>query len=96
MSHVPAVARAGAGLEDSIHTLQLLSKRSAHVRLPVLAGHGFRPVEVEQRCTDGLHTQCGVNFFILDSRRVFAPAPWVLGPQLRAHQHLELGDTTKS
>ena len=23
-------------------------------------------------------TQCGVNCFILDSRRVLAPAPWIL------------------
>ena len=28
-----------------------------------------------------LQTQCGVNFFILDSRRVLAPAPKVLGPK---------------
>ena len=27
------------------------------------------------------HTQCGVNCFILDSRRVLAPAPKVLGPK---------------
>ena len=26
-------------------------------------------------------TQCGVNCFILDSRRVLAPAPKVLGPK---------------
>ena len=25
--------------------------------------------------------QCGVNFFILDSKRVLAPAPWVLRPK---------------
>ena len=29
----------------------------------------------------GLQTQCGVNSFILDSRRVLAPAPKVLGPK---------------
>ena len=29
----------------------------------------------------GLQTQCGVNFFILDLRRVLAPAPKVLGPK---------------
>ena len=28
-----------------------------------------------------LQIQCGVNFFILDSRRVLAPAPKVLGPK---------------
>ena len=28
-----------------------------------------------------LQAQCGVNFFILDSRRVLAPAPKVLGPK---------------
>ena len=28
-----------------------------------------------------LQTQCGVNFFIPDSRRVLAPAPKVLGPK---------------
>ena len=32
--------------------------------------------------TDGcLQTQCGVNFFILDSRRVLAPAPKALEPK---------------
>ena len=30
---------------------------------------------------DVRHTQCGVNCFILDSRRVLAPAPKVLGPK---------------
>ena len=29
----------------------------------------------------GLQTHCGVNFFILDSRLVLAPAPKVLGPK---------------
>ena len=35
--------------------------------------------------TDGLQTQCGVNFFILDSRRVLAPAPKVLGSDIKTH-----------
>ena len=30
----------------------------------------------------GLHTQCGINFFMLDSRRGLAPAPKVLGPKV--------------
>ena len=30
-------------------------------------------------------TQCGVNFFILDSRRVLAPAPKVLGSDIKTH-----------
>ena len=30
-------------------------------------------------CTSSLQTQCGVNSFILDSRRVLAPAPKLLG-----------------
>ena len=33
----------------------------------------------------GLHTQCGVNFFILDSRRVLAPAPKVLESDSKTH-----------
>ena len=32
-----------------------------------------------------LKTQCGVNFFILDSRRVLAPAPKVLGSDIKTH-----------
>ena len=33
----------------------------------------------------GLQTQCGVNFFILDSRRVLAPAPNVPGSDVKTH-----------
>ena len=29
--------------------------------------------------------QCGVNFFILDLRRVLAPAPKVLGSDIKTH-----------
>ena len=32
-----------------------------------------------------LQTQCGVNFFILDSRRVLAQAPKVLGSDTKTH-----------
>ena len=33
----------------------------------------------------GLQIQCGVNFFILDSRRVLAPAPTVPGSDIKTH-----------
>ena len=33
----------------------------------------------------GLQTQCGVNFFILESRRVLAPAPKVPGSDIKTH-----------
>ena len=44
----------------------------------------------------GLQIQCGVNFFILDSTRVLAPAPKVLGPKHISNpdllaSHLEKG-----
>ena len=32
-----------------------------------------------------MQTQCGVNVFILDSRRVLAPAPKVLGSDIKTH-----------
>ena len=32
-----------------------------------------------------MQIQCGVTFFILDSRRVLAPAPKVLGPDIKTH-----------
>ena len=36
--------------------------------------------------TRGLQIQCsGVNFFLLDSRRVLAPAPKVLGSDIKTH-----------
>ena len=36
-------------------------------------------------CALSLQVQCGVNFFILDSRRVLAPAPKVLGSDIKTH-----------
>ena len=38
-------------------------------------------------CRSGrsLQTQCGVNSFILDSRRVLAPAPKVPGSDIKTH-----------
>ena len=35
--------------------------------------------------TRGLQTQCGVNVFILDSRRVLTPAPKVPGSDIKTH-----------
>ena len=49
----------------------------------VFCGKAVQPqgAGCELELIHGLRTQCGVNFFILDSRRVLAPAPKVLGPK---------------
>ena len=56
-------------------TLFGATKERWHTWLAI-AGRGVR-----RQWLLGLQTQCGVNFFILDLRRVLAPAPKVLGPK---------------
>ena len=66
--------KAALGHEASqrqVESQQLLALQNAHDALA--ASKSLLDDKVRQ-------TQCGVNCFILDSRRVLAPAPKVLGP----------------
>ena len=52
---------------------------------PALRGVERRLVEIFGVCVEALQMHCGVNFFILDSRRVLARAPNVLGSDIKTH-----------
>ena len=65
----------GAGHSLYVHVFKdhVFSECFAHV-----GAHDFAAVV---NVDLSLQTQCGINYFILDSRCVLAPAPKVLGPK---------------